>query len=85
MGEDPCTVGSKLDASCRGLGEPTRYVYPHVISEDTRLLSVSYTWQPIMNSSQYYSGPDKQRPGDLKCGCNTVTYKYEVWFSGVLS
>ena len=76
LGQDPCTVGSILDASCRGLGKSTLSTCnPFVIDDDCYLVLVEYTYPPLINNTQYYPPP---RASDLMCDCNTVMYRYET-------
>ena len=73
LGQDPCTIGSTMDASCRGLGEP-RLVCP-TASLPIRIFSLgTYNYPPI-NSSEYYLPPRANHSGDLTCDCNTVMYR----------
>lgn len=76
LGQDACVIGATLDASCRGLGEPTHvdFFFP-VVSNDFCLLPAEYTYPPL-NSSQYYLPPSATHDGDLTCDCNTVMYRY---------
>jgi len=74
LNQDPCTVGSMLDASCRGIGGST----PHgSLFCRFYLLPETYNYPPV-NASESYRPPRVKYPDDLDCDCNSVMYKYEV-------
>lgn len=47
------------------------------VSEGCYLLPGEYNYPPL-NGSEYYIPPRQGYPGDLKCDCNFVMYKYGV-------
>ena len=75
LGQDPCTVGSILDTSCRGLGKSILSMLSSVLN--FYLLSAEYIYPPI-NSSEYYLPPATNHSGDVMCDCNSVMYRYVV-------
>jgi hypothetical protein len=79
FGQDPCTVGSILDASCRGLSKPTLSMYdPCAVYERSYLSSVGYAYPPLTDSTKHYLPPRASHFGDVMCDCSTVMYRYEI-------
>lgn len=81
LGQNPCTVGYILDASCR-LGKSTMVRDPCVVDDNRH--PAEYTYPPLTDNNEYYLPPTADHPGDLMCHCNPVMYRSEVLphFSG---